>query len=289
MHKKLTTSAAAGLLLLGASGVAMAQEVPTSRHCWCSAFRQRPDLVPAPPIVVGGPCVDAVQALRAVPLELQDISVIQESFLTFVLGTPRTGANGAILVCAPEGTATPVPPPPHPAASSRRRVATKIRRPGSSAAPRISTRPGWRPPRRSPWPARPRRPPSPSAFARSILMLPAGSCAIATLPRHQRMTGLPSWASCRFRISRSISLQAGLMLANPWPNVTTGNPLLQPGLRAGRCSTGRSRSPRPGTARPARRCSSRPRRSRPQSPAWRRCSPARPRRRTARRRALSAA
>jgi hypothetical protein len=115
MHKKLTTSAAAGLLLLGASGVAMAQEVPTLPQLVVFSVQTAPpDLVVDPPIVVGGPCADAVQALRAVPLELQDISVIQESFLTFVLGTLRTGADGAILVCAPEGTATPVPPPPPP-------------------------------------------------------------------------------------------------------------------------------------------------------------------------------
>ena len=111
MHKKLTTSAAAGLLLLGASGVAMAQTLP---QLLVFSVQTTPDLVDDPPIAVGGPCAEAVQALRAVPLELQDISVIQESFLTFVLGTPRTGANGAILVCAPEGTATPVPPPPPP-------------------------------------------------------------------------------------------------------------------------------------------------------------------------------
>jgi hypothetical protein len=110
MHKKLTTSAAAGLLLLGASGVAMAQEVFPPLVVF--SVQTTPDLLVDPPIVVGGPCADAVQALRAVPLELQDISVIQESFLTFVLGTPRTGASGAILVCAPEGTAPPVPPAP---------------------------------------------------------------------------------------------------------------------------------------------------------------------------------
>jgi hypothetical protein len=114
MIKKLTASAATSLLLLGASGVAMAQEVPTFPPLVVFSVQTTPDVVVDPPIAVGGPCVDAVQALRALPLELQEISVIQESFLTFVMGTARSGANGAILVCALEGTAPPAPPEPPP-------------------------------------------------------------------------------------------------------------------------------------------------------------------------------
>jgi hypothetical protein len=100
MIKKLTTSAATGFLLLGASGVAMAQEPPTLPPLVVFSVQTTPpDLVVEPPIAVGGPCADAVQGLRAVPLELQGINVIQESFLTFVMGTARSGANSAILVC----------------------------------------------------------------------------------------------------------------------------------------------------------------------------------------------
>jgi hypothetical protein len=108
MHKKLTASAATSLLLLGASGVAMAQEVPP---LVVVSAQTTPDVVVNPPIVVGGPCIDAVQALRTVPLELQGTNVIQGSFLTFVMGT--RGASGAILVCALEGVTpppTPIPP-----------------------------------------------------------------------------------------------------------------------------------------------------------------------------------
>jgi hypothetical protein len=42
MIKKLTTRAATSLLLLGASGVAMAQqELPPFHHWWLPAFKQR--------------------------------------------------------------------------------------------------------------------------------------------------------------------------------------------------------------------------------------------------------
>ena len=106
MLKKLTVSAAAtSLLLLGASGVAMAQTFPPFVVLSVQATLD----IEVPPIVVGGPCVDAVQALRLVPLPLQHIDVIQESFLTFVMGNRTTGSE-AILVCGPQGTAPPAPP-----------------------------------------------------------------------------------------------------------------------------------------------------------------------------------
>jgi hypothetical protein len=105
MHKKLMASAATSLLLLGASSVAMAQTFPPFVVLSVQATLD----VEVPPIVVGGPCVDAVQALRLVPLPLQHIDVIQESFLTFVMGNRTTGSE-AILVCGPQGTAPPAPP-----------------------------------------------------------------------------------------------------------------------------------------------------------------------------------
>lgn len=111
MHKKLTTSAATSLLLLGTSCVAMAQESPV---LVVSSVQTTPDVVVDPPIAVGGPCVDALQALRAVPLDLQGTNVIG-SFLTFVMGTAR-GGSGAILVCTMEGLTPPPPPPPSPLA-----------------------------------------------------------------------------------------------------------------------------------------------------------------------------
>jgi hypothetical protein len=107
MLKKLMASAATSLLLLGASSVAMAQTFPP---LVVASVQATPDVV-VPPIVVGGPCVDAVQALRLVPLPLQHIDVIQEGFLVFVMGSRPLGSQ-AILVCGPEGTAPPVPPPP---------------------------------------------------------------------------------------------------------------------------------------------------------------------------------
>jgi hypothetical protein len=120
MLKKLTASAATSFLLLGAPGVAMAQEAPAFPPLVVFSVQLTPDVVVDPPIAAGEPCVDAVQRLHAVMLQLQDVNVIQESFLAFVMGTPPPSGPGAILVCAPEGTAPPAPteppaPPPPPA------------------------------------------------------------------------------------------------------------------------------------------------------------------------------
>jgi hypothetical protein len=107
MHKKLTAGAATGFLLLGASGVAMAQEEPpTFPPMVVFSVETTPELVVD--VTAGDPCVEAVQTLRAVPLLLREINVIQETFLTFVFSS----AGGAILVCAPEGTEPPEAPPP---------------------------------------------------------------------------------------------------------------------------------------------------------------------------------
>jgi hypothetical protein len=114
MLKKLTASAATGFLLLGASGVAMAQEELPPLVVF--SVQATPDVVLD--IAAGDPCVEALQALREAPLALREINVIQESFLAFVMSRP---GGGAILVCAPEGTETPppaeppAPPPPPPA------------------------------------------------------------------------------------------------------------------------------------------------------------------------------
>jgi hypothetical protein len=76
-----------------------------------ASVQTTPDVVVDPPIAVGGPCVDAIQALRAVPLELQGTNVIQGSLLTFVMGSR---SSGAILVCTLEGITPTTPPPPPP-------------------------------------------------------------------------------------------------------------------------------------------------------------------------------
>jgi hypothetical protein len=107
MLKMLTASAATGFLLLGAPGVAMAQEELPPLVVF--SFQATPEVVVD--IAAGDPCVEALQALRGAGLALRQANVIQESFLTFVLSG---GGAGAILVCAPEGTETPAPPPPPP-------------------------------------------------------------------------------------------------------------------------------------------------------------------------------
>jgi hypothetical protein len=110
MHKKLTAGAATGFLLLGAAGVAMAQEEPaTFPPVVVFSVEATSDVVVDPPIAAGDPCVDAVQALRAVPLPLREINVIQQRFLTFVFSS---ASSGAILVCAAEGTTPPPSPAP---------------------------------------------------------------------------------------------------------------------------------------------------------------------------------
>ena len=110
MLKKLTASAATGFLLLGAPGVAMAQE----------AF---------PPLVVfgiqttsnievetaeGDLCADAVSDIRQAGLRRQEVNVIQESFLVFVFSREGVRRGAATLVCAPEGTEVPAPTPEEP-------------------------------------------------------------------------------------------------------------------------------------------------------------------------------
>jgi hypothetical protein len=115
MHKKLTASAATGLLLLGASSVAMAQDSPlTLPPLVVASVQATVDVTAAGAIAVGSPCVDAVQALRTVPLDLQSITPIQGNFLTFVFGGARgAGASAAILICALDLIpGTPPPPPP---------------------------------------------------------------------------------------------------------------------------------------------------------------------------------
>ena len=104
MLKKLTASVATGFVLLGAPGVAMAQEFPPVE---VFSVQTTADVVVDPAIAAGDPCVDAVQALRAVPLPLREVNVIQQRFLTFVFSSTT---SGAILVCAAEGTAPPPPP-----------------------------------------------------------------------------------------------------------------------------------------------------------------------------------
>ena len=106
MLKKLTSSAATGFLLLGAPGVAMAQEFPPMVVFGVQATS---DVVVDPPIAEGDPCVDAVQALREVPLPLREVNVIQQRFLTFVFSSAD---SGAILICAAEGTEPPPAPEP---------------------------------------------------------------------------------------------------------------------------------------------------------------------------------
>jgi hypothetical protein len=103
MLKRLTTSAATGFLLLGAPGVAMAQEFPP-----LVVFGVQTTANIEVDIVEGDPCVEALQALRAADLRPQETNVIQRSFLVFVLSS-RQGAGGgaATLVCAPEGTEPP--------------------------------------------------------------------------------------------------------------------------------------------------------------------------------------
>ena len=103
MHKKLMASAATSLLLLGASSVAMAQTFPPFVVLSVQATLD----VELPPIVVGGPCVDAVQAIRLIPLPLQHIDVIQESFLTFVMGTAYWFRSHPRVWTAGYGTASP--------------------------------------------------------------------------------------------------------------------------------------------------------------------------------------
>ena len=81
MLKKLTASAATGFLLLGAPGVAMAQEAFPPLVVFSVQTTPNVEV----DIAEGDPCVEAVQALRSAGLRQQEVNVIQESFLVFVL------------------------------------------------------------------------------------------------------------------------------------------------------------------------------------------------------------
>jgi hypothetical protein len=108
---KTTTAAAAAMLLLGAS-VAMAQEEPTFPPLVVLGVETTANVVVQPAIAVGDLCVDALQALRAVPLPLSEVTVIQGGIMVFVMSGQRR--EGAILTCAQGLTdiLPPAPPPP---------------------------------------------------------------------------------------------------------------------------------------------------------------------------------
>jgi hypothetical protein len=115
MNKKLTASAATSLLLLGTSSVAMAQEPLTLPPLVVASVQATVDVTAAASIAVGSPCVDAIQILRAVPLDLQAATPLGGSFLTFVFGGARgAGTSAAILTCTVEGLVPTTPPPPPP-------------------------------------------------------------------------------------------------------------------------------------------------------------------------------
>jgi hypothetical protein len=109
MHKKLMASAVTGFLLLGAAGVAMAQEEGEGVQLVVAGVQTTSNVVVDPPIELGSPCVDAIQALRGTTpaLSLRDTAVIQEA-ITFLFARGG-GLRSALLVCAPEGTPVPAP------------------------------------------------------------------------------------------------------------------------------------------------------------------------------------
>ena len=107
MLKKLMTSAATGFLLLGAPGVAMAQEAFPPLLVFSVETTANIEV----DIAEGDPCVDAVSALREAGLRRQEVNVIQESFLVFVFSRDGARRGAATLVCAPEGTEVPAPTP----------------------------------------------------------------------------------------------------------------------------------------------------------------------------------
>jgi hypothetical protein len=111
MHKKLMASAATGFLLLGAAGVAMAQEEGVQLVVFGVQTTSNIEL--DPPIAVDDPCADAVSALRTArpPLRQQEVSVVDQTFLVFVFTRAGAGRGAATLVCAPEGTEVPAPAP----------------------------------------------------------------------------------------------------------------------------------------------------------------------------------
>ena len=107
MLKKLTAGAATGFLLLGAAGVAMAQEFPD-----LVVFSIQTTENVEVDVAVDDPCADAISALREARLRQDQASVIQETFLVFVFTRQGTGRGAATLVCAPAGTEPPEGPPP---------------------------------------------------------------------------------------------------------------------------------------------------------------------------------
>jgi hypothetical protein len=111
MLKKLTASAATGFLLLGASGVAMAQTTPPELPPMVVYSIQTTSNLTVE-IAAGDPCADALKTLGAANLQLKGINIVQQNFLAFVEFRPPTdtGRAAAILVCAPEGTEVPTTP-----------------------------------------------------------------------------------------------------------------------------------------------------------------------------------
>ena len=107
MLKKLTVSVATGFLLLGASSVAVAQEFPP-----LVVFSAQTTPNFKIDIAVGSPCAEALDLLRSNGLRQQEVTVVDQSFLVFVLTKVGTGRGAATLVCAPDGTEVPVPPAP---------------------------------------------------------------------------------------------------------------------------------------------------------------------------------
>jgi hypothetical protein len=111
MLKKLTAGAATGFLLLGAAGVAMAQEEPPTFPDLVVFSVQTTQNIEAD-VAVGDSCADAVAAIRAAKLRQQQVNVVQETFLVFVFTRVGVGQGAATLVCAPAGTEPPEGPPP---------------------------------------------------------------------------------------------------------------------------------------------------------------------------------
>ena len=110
MLKKLTAGAATGFLLLGAAGVAMAQEEPTFPDLVVFSIQTTENI--QVDVAVDDPCADAISALREARLRSDQTSVIQETFLVSVFTKPGQGRGAATLVCAPAGTEPPEGPPP---------------------------------------------------------------------------------------------------------------------------------------------------------------------------------
>ena len=108
MYKKLTISAVTGFLLLGAPGVAMAQEEPSFPPFLVFGIQTTANI--EVDIAEGDPCADAIAAIREAGLRRQEVNAFQEDFLVFVFSREGFKRGAATLVCAPEGT-PPVPTP----------------------------------------------------------------------------------------------------------------------------------------------------------------------------------